>query len=106
MSNISETKTQLNVIELMEQGCPYQKYIDKKDVLKKAVENNHIMLIKYLIGDGHEWNPDICAKAAKYGHLEVLKYAHENGCPWDSDTCTDAAMNGHLEVFKISYRKY
>jgi len=48
--DISEVKIQLNVIELLEQSNmhPIQKhiYINKKDVLEKAIKNNHLMIWK------------------------------------------------------------
>jgi len=113
---IDKTETQLNIIDVMKK-CDI--YINKETILEKAVEkalikiaikNDNLDMLKYLCENKNEWNPDICAKASKYGRLEILKWylsvgpdISETILYWDSCICIHAAENDHLECLKYAY---
>ena len=70
------------------------------DIARYAAGNGNLEVLKWIRDNGCAWNNWTCRNAAAKGNLEVLKWAHENGCEWDEWTCTDAAENGHLKVLK------
>lgn len=59
-------------------------------------------MLRWLRGQGCEWNELTCTAAAWEGHLEVLRYAREHGCPWDELTCSSAAGGGRTEVLRYA----
>jgi hypothetical protein len=54
----------------------------------KAVANNRMEVLEYLLAKFPKWMHDLtkqdyyCNIAAKYGHLEMLKYLRKLGVPW------------------------
>ena len=47
-----------------------------------AVGSGNLELVKWLRGEGCDWNVVACALAAENGQLEVLRWLRVNGCPW------------------------
>ena len=77
-----------------------------KQIMIEAIIEGKMKIVKWAWHheEKHSWNSYLCKKAAENGHLEVLKWLRGAGCNWDSHTCAYAALNGHVEILKWAYK--
>ncbi|GFH53350.1 hypothetical protein CTEN210_09826 [Chaetoceros tenuissimus] len=99
---------------------------DTQDCINGAVSSGNLDLIKWLRGEGAQWNyftlfsavrngniellhylfqsrcpftdPIACAEAVTKKSLEVLQFLHQHGVTWTESTCMYAARDGNLEA--------
>merc|ERR1719480_452221 len=65
-----------------------------RTVMHNAARGGNLELVRWLRGEGCDWNAWTCQCAASAGRLRVLQWLRANGCPWDAHTCTFAALHG------------
>ena len=56
-----------------------------KRVMGEAASGGNLELVKWMRGEGCEWDLGTCQYAVDRGHVEVLRWARENGCSWTAD---------------------
>jgi hypothetical protein len=71
-----------------------------KWVMAMAARSGNVELVRWLRGEGCDWNAWTCRNAAGAGRLGVLQWVRANGCPWNAETCKFAAFNGHLATLR------
>jgi hypothetical protein len=76
------------------------RYFDAEFYAKECARNGYFPLLKYILKDAHEIDPDIGWTATKKGHLDMLKWLYSRGCPINKYNCADAACYGHLHILK------
>ena len=60
-------------------------------VMAGAARSGNLELVRWLRGEGCDWDAWTCYWAVDKGHVEVLRWARENGCPWHAETRDRAA---------------
>ena len=69
------------------------------DVMDCAAQSGNLELVRWLRGEGCEWDFQTCNYAVDR-HVEVLRWLRENGCPWTAHTRDKAAEKlGYTDNF-------
>jgi len=48
-----------------------------------AARSGNLELVRWLRGEGCNWDKFTCYCAVNKGHVEVLRWVREHGCPWE-----------------------
>ena len=86
--------------ELVQWLIKKQGFVADKWVMAWAATSGNLELMKWLRGEGAEWDESACAYAALTGHLHVLQWLRGKGCAWNGATCHVAVNHGQVEVLR------
>ena len=68
-----------------------------KEIMVGAVTGGNLKIVRWAWRQG-SWKSNLSRIAAENGHFEVLKWLRGQGCDWNSYTCAQAALNGRVGI--------